>query len=187
LEQFRQRANRNEPDDADIDDFYEGFKSQLYPSAKKSEEIPCAKEAAVRLGEASIPLVMTTGYDRKTVDLIRDKFGWIDEVLVGSVTNDDVRKGRPAPYLIWHAMEMAGVSDIRRVLKVGDTEVDVEASDNTYMPGAIVLTGSIADAERARQANERLGRNHLVVPSLIQIIDQTLDGTIVDRFRELNK
>jgi len=187
LEQFKSRFDNRTPNDEDIDAFYASFRNQLYPSAEKSEEIPGAKDAAYKLKESGIPLVMTTGYDRKTVDLIRGKFGWLDEVLTGSFTSDDVERGRPAPDLIYLAMKSAGVENPAYALKVGDTEVDVEASDNAHMPGALVLTGSVKDKEEARAKNEALGRNHLVALSLIEIIDHTIDGTIVDRIRSLNR
>jgi len=187
LKQFRNKFDNRTPNDEDIDAFYASFKGQLYPSAKKSEEIPGAREAADKLKNFGIPLVMTTGYDRKTVDLIRGKFGWLDDVLTGSFTSTEVKEGRPSPDLIYRAMESVGVKNPAYALKVGDTQVDVEASDNAHMPGALVLTGSIKDREKARAKNEALGRDHLVEPTLADIIDYTIDGTIVDRISALNR
>lgn len=189
LEQFKNKFDGRTPNDDDIDAFYASFKGQLYPSAEKSEEILETKEAAYRLRDFGTPLVMTTGYDRQTVDLIRGKFGWLDEVLIGSFTSTEVKKGRPAPDLIYRAMESVGVEKAKVAygLKVGDTKVDVEASDNAHMPGALVLTGTVKNEGKARDKNEELGRNHLVAPRLIEIIDWTIDRTIVDRIRALNR
>lgn len=44
-----------------------------------------------------------------------------------TVCGDDVRQGRPAPYLIFRAMEAAGALEARTVANVGDTALDLQA------------------------------------------------------------
>jgi len=185
LEQFDKKFGRKTTDnDAQI--IYNGFKEQLYPAAQKTEEIPGVKEAAYRLKETKIPLVMTTGYDRRMVDETRKKLTWLDDILLASFTSNDVKKGRPAPYLIFHAMEHAGVENAAYAVNAGDTEVDTRSADNAYMPGITVTSGSLNEAD-AIKLNETLGRKHLVLPSLVELVNFTLDGTLADRIRELNK
>lgn len=185
LEQFVDNFNR-QPTDEDAEALYRGFKEQLYPSAVKTEEIPGVKKAAYELKEANIPLVMTTGYDRTMVNEIIKKLPWLDDVLLDSFTSSDVKKGRPAPYLIYHAMESAGIEDVSRVVKTGDTKVDIEASDNTCMPGVIVLSGNIKSKEDAEKINKMLDRKHLVVKSFVEVVNYVLDGTLGDKIRDLN-
>ncbi len=185
LEQFLRKNNRN-PTDEDAKRFYNSFTEQLYPSAAKTEEIVGVKEAAYKLKDAGIPMVMTTGYDRRMVDETRKKLGWLDDVLLASFTASDVKKGRPAPYLIYHAMEKAGVDNPPYVVNVGDTKVDTESADNAHMPGIIVTSGSITNREEAEKVNREIGKKHLILPSLVEIVDCTLDGTLADRIKELN-
>jgi len=146
---------------------YETFKEELYPSAHKTEEIPGVKEAAYRLKDAGIPLVMTTGYDRKMVDETTKKLPWLDELLLSSVTSSDVMRGRPAPDMIYKAMKF-----VDHAVKVGDTEVDIEAADNAGIPGILVTSGSIKEAVTG---------THLVLPSLARVINYVIDGTLESR------
>lgn len=185
VEQFREKLGR-EPNEGDAQKLYKGFTEQIYPSAAQTEEIPGVKEAAFRLKEAGIPIVMTTGYDRTMVNEIRKKLPWLDDVLLASFTSSDVKKGRPAPYLIFHAMEAARIENAAYAINAGDTKVDTESADNAYMPGVVVLSGSITTSKEAKRINQEIERRHLIVPSLVDIINFTLDDTIVSRIRALN-
>ena len=179
------RVYDREPTETDAQGIYESFKAQLYPAAARTEEIPGVKDAVFRLKDAQIPLVMTTGYDRRMVDETRKRLPWLDEVLLASFTASDVKRARPAPYMIHRAMEAALVEIPGYCVNVGDTEVDTESADNACMPGITVTSGSLhwAGADRL---NETLGRNHLILPSLVEIVNFILDGTLADRTRDLN-
>jgi len=176
-----------EPTNEDAEGIYFSFKEQLYPAAAKTEEIPRVKEATYTSREAGIPLIMTTGYDRRMVDETKKVLPWLDDVLKASFTSSDVKKGRPYPFMLYRAMESEDVINPAYAIKAGDTKVDMEASDNACMPGIIVLSGSIKNKKEAEQINEEIGRRHLVLSSLVDVINYTLDGTLVDRIKELNK
>ncbi|MFW8746091.1 HAD hydrolase-like protein, partial [Mesorhizobium japonicum] len=75
-----------------------------------------------------------------------DALGWTTGqhgLLDAVVTTSDVRAGRPAPYLIHHAMELTGVADVRRVLAAGDTIVDLQAARNAGVITVGVLSGAL--------------------------------------------
>jgi len=179
--QFDKRFGRSSSD-IDSQILYEGFKERLYPSASRNEEIPGVKEAAYRLKEAGIPMVMTTGYDRRMVDEIRKVLPWLDEVLLASVTTTDIHrnKGRPAPFMIYRALEIAGIENPAYAVNAGDTEVDTLSADNANMPGIIVTSGSLKTKKDAERINRKVGRNHLILDSLVDAINFTLDGTLAD-------
>lgn len=183
---FVKRFDR-EPTEKDVQGIYTSFKEQLYPAASKTEEILGVKEAAYRLKNEGIPLIMTTGYDRRMVNETKKKLPWLDDVLMRDFTSSDVKKGRPSPEMIHKAMKHVNIDDPTYVVKIGDTKVDIEAADNACMPSIVVTSGSIPDVETAKAINEEIGRKHLVVPSLVDVIEFTLDGTLVDRIRNLNK
>jgi phosphoglycolate phosphatase-like HAD superfamily hydrolase len=70
----------------------------------------------------------------------------VDAVVCG----DNVLQGRPAPYLIFHAMEAAGARNVRHVANVGDTVLDLQAAHNAGVRWNIgVLSGAHSRAQLA--------------------------------------
>jgi len=56
-----------------------------------------------------------------------ERMGWEKNGLIdGSITSDEVAKGRPHPDMIYRAMELTGVTDVEAVAKVGDTLSDLQ-------------------------------------------------------------
>jgi phosphonatase-like hydrolase len=107
---------------------YEHFRAALrrrYETA--SRPVDGARAAIDALLAAGIDVVLTTGLDRDTADLILRGVGWTALGIRGVLTGDDVARGRPAPDLIEAAMAMVGVTDAAEVLVVGDTIADLEA------------------------------------------------------------
>ncbi len=78
LAQFKTKNNRS-PDESDVQTLYAAFRELLYPSATKTEEIDGVKDAAYGLRETGIPIIMTTGYDRRMVEETRRTLPWLDE------------------------------------------------------------------------------------------------------------
>jgi phosphonatase-like hydrolase len=92
--------------------------------------------------DRGILIATTTGFYREISDLILDKTGWRD-LFAAHISSSDVRQGRPAPYMIFRAMEAGGVQDVREVINVGDTPLDLQAGSNAGVRGVIgVLTGA---------------------------------------------
>lgn len=185
--QFNLRFGRI-PAEGDSLLIHEDFKKRIYPSASKNKEIPRVKEAAYRLKRAGIPMVMTTGYDRRMVDEIRKFLPWLDDVLFASITTSEIHKnkGRPAPFMIYRALEIAGIENPADAVNVGDTEWDALSADNANMPGIIVTSGSLRNRRETNIANRKIERPHLVLDDLADVIDFTLDRTLADRIRVLN-
>ncbi|MBF2707720.1 phosphonatase-like hydrolase [Flavobacterium soyangense] len=92
----------------------------------------------------NIKVVLNTGYDSKTAHLLLQKLGWIvGETIDGLVTADDVENGRPEGDMILLAMKKTGVTDSKKVLKVGDSAIDIEEGKNANCGiTAGVLTGA---------------------------------------------
>jgi phosphonatase-like hydrolase len=96
------------------------------------------------LRDRDIKVVLNTGYDSKMAHLLLDKLGWIvGETIDGLVTADDVENGRPEGDMIILAMKNTGVVDTQKVLKVGDSAIDIEEGKNANCGiTAGVLTGA---------------------------------------------
>lgn len=111
-----------------------------------------------RLRERGVKVALTTGFDREVVDAVLGAVGWDDDLLDAVVCVDDVRSGRPAPYLVFHAMESTGVDDVAAVLVAGDTPRDVESGLHA---GAGLVVG-VLTGEVGRDDLEAAGAHHVL-------------------------
>lgn len=115
-----------------------------------------------------IQIATATGFYREISDLILTKNGWKD-VFTANISSSDVRMGRPAPYMIFRAMEASGVQGVQQVINVGDTPLDLQSARNAGVRGNIgVLSGSYD-----RQSLEREPHTHVInsiaeLPALIE-------------------
>ncbi|MBD8487261.1 phosphonatase-like hydrolase [Echinicola sp. CAU 1574] len=102
------------------------------------------KELMESLRSNQVSVVLNTGYDRKTALGLLAKLGWeIGKDMDGLVTADDVVNGRPQPDMILKAMEIVGVKDPQKVLKAGDSTIDIEEGKNANCGLTIgVLSGA---------------------------------------------
>ena len=143
-----------------IDAIYNDFVSTASKAYADVQPIAGAEDALKGFRAQGYLLAATTGFDRKLNSQIMKKLGW-EHYFVASVTSDDVVDGRPAPFMIYHAMEAAHVEDIASVLVVGDTPLDLQAGNNS---GAAVVIGVHSGAASA----ERLGRERAtaILPSI---------------------
>jgi phosphonatase-like hydrolase len=96
------------------------------------------------LKNSHIKVVLNTGYDCKTAHLLLEKLGWIvGETIDGLITADDVENGRPEGDMILLAMKNTGVIDAEKVMKVGDSAIDIEEGKNANCGITVgVLTGA---------------------------------------------
>lgn len=119
------------------------------------------------LKKNGVRLALNTGFDRRITELLISTLGWADEV-DAVVCGDDVREGRPAPYLIFHAMESAGVSSVHRVVTVGDTAVDLRAGYNAGVRCNIgVLSGAHTREQLDREPHTQLLASVAELPDIV--------------------
>jgi len=126
-------------------------------------EIRGAEQAVARLRAAGIKVALTSGFDRGLIADIVAHCGW-SELFDAVVYPDEVPAGRPAPYLIFQAMQKLLVRPVARVAVIGDTSLDLQAGTNA---GAGWVVGVLSGAHDA----EMLGRTphtHLL-PSIAEL------------------
>ena len=105
-----------------------------------------------------IRVALNTGFDRETTALLLRALRWDGEVVDAVVCGDDVAQGRPAPYLIFRAMEAAGAVSVHKVANVGDTALDLLAGHNAGVRWNVgVLSGA-----HGRAALESAPHTHLL-------------------------
>jgi phosphonatase-like hydrolase len=104
---------------------------------------PGAGEALEEMRAAGFKLATNTGFPRAVAEAVRARLRRALGPLDAEICGDDVPAGRPAPYMIFLAMERADVPDARRVVTVGDTPLDLQAGANAGAAGVVgVLTGT---------------------------------------------
>lgn len=106
------------------------------------------------LRNKNIKVVLNTGYDYATANKLLTKLGWsVGETIDALVTSDDVENGRPDGDMILKAMQITGITDSKKVLKVGDSAIDIEEGKNAQCGmTAGVLTGA-QTREQIQNAN----------------------------------
>ncbi len=108
------------------DDFVARLTSH-YREGQGVREMPGCRNMMRQLRRNGIRVGINTGFNRQVAQVLIDRFGWETAGLVdGSVTSDEVERGRPAPDMIQHLMARFDIADPVRVAKVGDTPVDID-------------------------------------------------------------
>ena len=96
-----------------------------------------------------IKIVLNTGYDKKTAQKLIDKLGWqVGRHIDGLITADDVVVGRPSAEMIELAMKGFSISDPQKVLKAGDSIIDIEEGKNANCG---ITVGVLSGAQTKQQ------------------------------------
>lgn len=152
--------------DAAFDDFHR-LLSAAY-AERPPEPLPGVPEAFAKLRAAGIKVALNTGFDRSVLDSLLPVLGWDETVVDAVVCVDDVAAGRPAPYLIFKAMERTGVRDVASVLAAGDTVLDLRAGTNAGVAMVVgVLTGALTAAELGAERHTHLLPSVAQLPELL--------------------
>jgi len=109
-------------------------------------------------------MALNTGFDRELTQLILQLVKWDKDFVQAVVCGDDAAQGRPAPYLIFHALEATGVMSISKVANAGDTALDLQAGRNVGVRWNI---GVLSGAHRQEQL-EKVQHTHLL-PSVAAV------------------
>jgi phosphonatase-like hydrolase len=132
------------------DAIYRDFSAQADAAYKTVRPIAGIEEAMRSMRGDGLLLATTTGFGRELNATIFHRLGW-GEQFAASINSDDVVDGRPAPFMIFHAMEAAHVENVADVVVVGDTPLDLQAANNAAARGVIGVTSGAATEERLRR------------------------------------
>jgi phosphonatase-like hydrolase len=147
---------------------YASFRERLMERFRERgvEAIDGAEAVFAWLRSRGVGVALNTGFERDITEALVRALKWDGGVVDAIVCGDDVRAGRPAPYLIFHAMEATGAADVRTVANVGDTLLDLTAGANAGVRWNVgVLTGA-----HGRRVLERAPHTHLI-PSVASLPD----------------
>jgi phosphonatase-like hydrolase len=103
------------------------------------------------LRSRGVRIALNTGFDSGITGLLLKALRWTGVADV-VVCGDDVPRGRPAPDLIFRAMELASVRDPERVANVGDTSLDLEAGHAAGVRFNVGVWSGAHDRDRLHRA-----------------------------------
>jgi phosphonatase-like hydrolase len=79
------------------------------------------------LRKKDVRVALNTGFSSAVTNIILNRLHWrTGEIIDGVISSDEVARGRPAPDMIFEMMNRLQISDPLSVVKVGDTQSDVE-------------------------------------------------------------
>jgi phosphonatase-like hydrolase len=137
------------------DAFHEDLKRRY--ASEGIEPIEGAADVFRSLRDPGIKIAFTTGFDRDIARLLIDALDW-QEITDAVVCAEEVREGRPAPYMIFRAIEATGISSVQEVATVGDTALDLRAG---YNAGVAMNVGVLSGAH-SREILEREPHTHIL-------------------------
>jgi len=132
------------PNNDDRKKIYEGFQQSLLHYLKEYTELKAGVLKTFNyLKEYGIKVATTTGYTAEMMKIVEDKAaedGYTPDLVV---TSEDVNnEGRPSPAMIQFIMEKFNIDDPKKVIKVGDTLVDIEEGQNAGVKTVGIVEGS---------------------------------------------
>ena len=142
VEEYEQNKERITADYINaIHDRFLELMIEHYQTAKEIIPLPNVMEVFSFLKEKRIKIGLDTGFSKNITDVIVNRLNWVnDDVVDYVVSSDEVPAGRPYPYMIQRMMNVANITDAKRVIKVGDTEVDVQEGKNANCLYSIAIT-----------------------------------------------
>jgi len=159
-------------DEEMIDTVYNDFIEEMIDFYEYSPEVKPAEgaeEIFQNLKERSITIALNTGFPKDIADVIVNRFQWIQKGLVDDyIASDEVKQGRPYPFMIEQLMYRAGIDDPLLVAKVGDTAVDIEEGKNAGVSYNIAITtGAYKNTELVDSHPTHIVNSLLEIPSIL--------------------
>jgi phosphonatase-like hydrolase len=146
------------------------FNAAVVARLADAPEVAGVSDAVKALTAYGIRFAVTTGFDRATAERIVGRHGWRSAVDL-LVTSDDVGSGRPRPYMVFHAMQQLGVTDVARVAVVGDTVVDLQSGTNAGAGWVVgVLSGAHPVSLLGPTRHTHLLGSFAELPSLLGVV-----------------
>lgn len=135
-----------------IHDRFVALMIDYYKTGEGVEPLPGVDKVFSYLKEKGVKIGLDTGFSKDIAIVILDRLGWEKEGKINYVVaSDEVPSGRPAPFMIQKMMTEAGISDPLHVVKIGDTEVDINEGLNAGCLFSIGVTTGAFTREELRK------------------------------------
>jgi phosphonatase-like hydrolase len=115
---------------------------EFYMNDETLAPFPHAESVFAALHSQGIKIALNTGFTRSITDTILHRLRWDDRssLIDQVICSDEVAQGRPYPDMIEVLMGDLGIDSAARILKVGDTEVDIEEGRNAACGKVVSVT-----------------------------------------------
>jgi len=124
----------------------------FYENDEDLQPLDYAEELFQQLRANNIKVALNTGFTKDITDVILRKLNWKEGQMIDfAVCSDEVPEGRPYPYMIQELMKRSEIIDAKQVVKVGDTEVDVQEGRNADCGLVIGITTGAYSKELLEQ------------------------------------
>jgi phosphonatase-like hydrolase len=145
---------------------------EFYMNDETLAPVPHAEGVFQALKDRGIKVALNTGFTRSITDTILHRLRWDDRspLIDQVICSDEVANGRPHADMIEVLMDELGIESPEQVLKVGDTEVDVEEGRNAAC-GKVV---SVTTGAYTREQLQSYGPDFIIddLRELLPIIEQ---------------
>ena len=114
---------------------------QYYQTTNDLQPLPHAEEIFAHYKSKGVKIGLDTGFSHEITNVIIEKLGWLKDGKIDYVvSSDEVQAGRPHPYMIQKMMTAANITAAKKVVKLGDTEVDINEGKNARCLFSIGVT-----------------------------------------------
>lgn len=175
---MRQLLEKHLPDKSQvtlslIDQLHDDFVTSMirfYEEDADVREMPGASEVFAELLAQGRKVYVDTGFDRAITNALLERLGWLKNRLIsGSVTSDEVKRGRPFPDMVLKAMELEGILAPATVAKVGDTSSDMQEGTSAKCGLVIgVTTGAFTREELEHEPHTHIAGSLHEVLHIVQ-------------------
>ena len=126
---------------AKIHERFVAIMMHFYTTSPDVKPLEGIEEVLLWLQQKGIVTGLDTGFSKNITAIIVDRLGWLKNGLIKYVvSSDEVPQGRPEPYMIYKMMDAEGITNSKEVIKVGDTEVDINEGKNAKCLYSIAVT-----------------------------------------------
>lgn len=160
IEKEWQRVVGHAPGADDVEAVYAQFEPKLFSILDQfAEPKPCVVETVEELRKMGLKIGSTTGYTDTMMAVVvpaAAQQGYTPDCWFSPDSTGG--KGRPYPYMMFENMKALGVSDVKSVVKIGDTVSDIKEGVNAGAWSVGVIEGS-SEMGMSQKEYEALSQN----------------------------
>ncbi len=142
LAEFEPEANKiTEEHIKRIHDRFLKLMIHYYTTAAEITPLPNVEAVFAALKEKQIKIGLDTGFSKEITGIIIERLGWMkDQKIDVVISSNEVKAGRPFPYMIEEIMRKTNVKNPKKVIKTGDTEADIFEGKNAGCLYSVAIT-----------------------------------------------
>lgn len=127
-----------------IDKIHHDFENEMldfYEYSPQVKPMHDAEDIFFFLKESGTKVAVNTGFSKAVAATILSRLKWLNRGLIDDyIASDEVAEGRPFPHMINTLKKRLGIAETDKVMKVGDTVVDVLEGENAGCDYIVAVT-----------------------------------------------